>query len=191
MDSLSGLRCIQHLTTNLNKSLLHFAITVAMRSISGNCRHTSRLRFWQEKLWDEFANSYPNELPQSSVGIAKIFGIVIPSQVLHWVHMDDDENYVADLIQLPGGSRYLQPRHQEDEITPHAVFTTCVATGRELRDCQMKSARVTLTNGNKFVMDAHGIWMTIPEAESLLNESRIDDEHPPWVNGMPPQFPPK
>ena len=48
-----------------------------------------------------------------------------------------------------------------------------------------------LTNGNKFAMDAHGIWMTLPEADYLFNDTPVDGERPPWVNRIPPQFPPK
>ena len=196
--TLSGLRCHPNQTTNLNRSQLLSAPTAAMNSISVSWMHlmeTAVTRLvcdsGKKKLWDEFAKSYPDELPQSPVDIAKVFGIEIPPKVLHWVQMDDDENYVADLIQLPSGSRYLQPRNLDDETTPHTVFTTCVATGRELRDCQTGNVCVPLTNGKKFAMDAHGIWMTLPEADTLFNDMPIDDEQPPWVNGMPPLFPPK
>jgi hypothetical protein len=160
-------------------------------ALDGNGRHTSRLRFWQERLWAEFAAIYPHDLPTSPIEIAMTFGIAIPSKVLQWVQMKDYDNYVADLVQLPNGSRYLQPRRPDDEVTPHTVFTTCIATGRELRDCQTGNVCVRLTSGEKFAMDAHGIWMTIPEVRALFTDSPTDNEHPPWVNGLPPRFPPK
>jgi hypothetical protein len=38
---------------------------------------------------------------------------------------------------------------------------------------------VRLTNGDKFEMDAHGIWMTTPEANTLFNNSPPENEPAP------------
>lgn len=162
-----------------------------VQELNHHGRHTARLRYWQEQLWTEFANSFDGNLPKSPVEIALLFDVSIPAAVLHWVQLGDDGTYVLDLVQLADGSRYLQPRLPIDPITPHTVFSTCAATGRELRQCISSSGRVKLSNGDDFAVEAHGVWMTIPEVNFLLGRKPPSDGKPPWVNGMAPVLPPK
>jgi hypothetical protein len=162
-----------------------------VRELDQHGRHTARLRYWQEQLWTAFAESFDGTLPQTPVEIAALFKLSIPGSVLHWVQLDDNGSYVLDLVQLADGSRYLQPRMPDDPITPHTVFSTCVATGRELRACIMSSGLAKLDNGEDFAVEAHGVWMTVPEANLLFKQIPPSDGKSPWINGMAPRLPPK
>jgi hypothetical protein len=163
-----------------------------VRELDHHGRHTSRLRYWQEQLWIAFTESFDGNLPQTPVEIAALFGLSIPEGVLQWIQLDNDKPYVLDLVQLANGARYLQPRLPDAPITPHTVFSTCVATGRELRELvTLRPSRVKLQNGEDFAVEAHGVWMTIPEANALFDGKLPANGLEPWVNQMPPLLPPK
>ena len=49
------------------------------------------------------------------------------------------------------------------------------------------SETVRLTNGERFFVEAHGVWFTTKEWEAL----DLDEDHVPWLNGLPPVLPPK
>jgi len=107
-----------------------------------------------------------------------------PAKVLHWTQLNDDQEYVLDLMQLPDGSRYLQPREVGDLRTPHTVFSTVPASGTALRDTATGQHGVKLENGESFAVDAHGVWMTLAEYKQIAGDRSRPQENGPWVNGI-------
>jgi hypothetical protein len=155
-------------------------------------RASGRLKFWQEQLWAQFQKSINAVVPSTANEIGELFQAYIPVHVLHWHEMKDDELYVVDLVQEKNGRRYLRPRRIEWPADPDAAFTSEPATGAQIRNWQCGQAQMTI-RGTMFVLDAHGVWMTVAEMRYIFSRRLATPKPSPpaWVNGLPPLFPPK
>lgn len=101
------------------------------------------------------------------------------------------KNYVLTLIQSDVGARkiHLQEYDFKNENS-EVIFVTEVIPQDLLikRNIEKISELILLTNGERFYVDAHGIWLTQTEMNALESDELIDI---PWVNGMSPNFAPK
>jgi hypothetical protein len=110
--------------------------------------------------------------------------------------LDREKTYVVELCQKPSGQRYTRYREVEaGSHDPHCVLETEPARGAQFIEWGFyKYAKhLKLADGRWFGFEAHGIWMTQDEAAYELRRARTgvpDDDSPPWVNGIPPLFPP-
>lgn len=111
--------------------------------------------------------------------------------------LEDGLVYIVDLLQMPDGRRYLQPRLASAQPDEHTVLSSKPYQGGELmawREYGRVAECVELQDGKLFVLDPHGIWMTMEEAEYWrTNRSQAALENPdaPWFNHRPPKFAPK
>lgn len=101
--------------------------------------------------------------------------------------------FVLDLIQLADGQRLIIPR--KPDAPPHVdrVFSTKAYFGDDLmswRAYLQLPKYVELEDGNKFLLEAHGAWLTLEEGEYLFRGA-TSSASPPWVNGIPPSLPPE
>ncbi|SEL50831.1 hypothetical protein SAMN05444354_106254 [Stigmatella aurantiaca] len=101
-------------------------------------------------------------------------------------------SYYVALCQGKDGQRY----YELCEVDAHpqstdAIFYTQPVPHELLLkgDYEGISQAVQLTNGCSFAVEAHGIWLT--EEEIAVLEGDEDEENVPWLNGLPPIFPPK
>jgi hypothetical protein len=107
-------------------------------------------------------------------------------------NLEPQETYVLDFVQFENGYREILPRLANEQPHPQRIFSSLAYSGADLRrwileDTVVENTR--LENGNKFELDAHGIWLTVEESRYMTNRNEFSE--PPWVNGMPPVFPRK
>jgi hypothetical protein len=97
------------------------------------------------------------------------------------------EAYTVTLCQTITGYRFVLYREAGFGNDPRTVFETEPVAGSKLikwgyyDHCE----HLKLTSGGRYGFEAHGIWLTNAELNSL------DETEPVWVNGLPPHFPPK
>lgn len=106
-------------------------------------------------------------------------------------NIDQSQEYRIALCQAPDGARTHVLQIATVAQTPeHAVFmTTVVPTELLLRsNLRAISKAVTLTNGQRYWVDPHGVWLTLEELDALESD---DESEVPWVNGLPALFAPK
>lgn len=110
-----------------------------------------------------------------------------------WKRSDVDEKkiYYLSLDQLPNGRRIFA-LHELDvsDVGHEAVFLTGPVPNDLLvrRDFQAISETVRTTTGERFFVDAHGIWLAEAEVEAL---KKGEWDQVPWVNGIAPNFAPR
>ena len=113
-----------------------------------------------------------------------------------WNKLDPSGLYAIDLIQEPSGRRYISTRPADAPPHPLAVLRSKNYTGEALRrfgDSRYVSDDVTTLDGQPFGLDPHDIWLTEAEIRYMRSEKHFADRtvgEPPWVNGLPPIFPP-
>lgn len=101
----------------------------------------------------------------------------------------NDKNYLLLLLQSSAGSRKFLLEEVCSKNTHANVAFKTKPVPKELlitRDIIEISKLIPLDTGERFYVDAHGIWLT--EIEMLALE---DGEDVPWLNGLPPGFAPK
>lgn len=108
--------------------------------------------------------------------------------------LDPGLTYVVDLVQMPDGMRYLQPRLADSPPTKQAVLSSQPYEGGDLmswREYGRVTEFVELEDGSRFFLDPHGVWLLPEEAEFLRGRRHLQGGDPPWFNGIAPRFPPK
>jgi hypothetical protein len=111
--------------------------------------------------------------------------------------LEDDQTYVLDLLQMPDGRRFLQPRLADATTCEYAVLSSKAYCGGELmswREYGRVDQYVELKDGGHFVLDPHGIWLTMEEAKywkASHSRAALEDPDAPWVNHLAPKFAPK
>jgi hypothetical protein len=112
---------------------------------------------------------------------------------MSWKRKDvlDGKRYYVALCQSATGRRY----YELCEIGSPPVSTEAVLQTGETPssllisgDFEGISNTVRLTNGSRFHVEAHGIWLTESELEALEQD---DEPEVPWFNGIPASFPPR
>lgn len=103
--------------------------------------------------------------------------------------------YVVELCQKPNGQRYVKYRAVDGGTPdPHRVFESEPAPGWQFIEWGYYeySKHLRLTTGERFGFEAHGIWLTEAEMKYMSHRWRgLATGQAPWVNGIPPNFPPK
>ncbi len=103
--------------------------------------------------------------------------------------VEESKQYQVALCQAPNGTR-THALHPTDGLSlpEHAVFLTAVVPTALLlkRDLKGISNTVVLSDGKRYWVDAHGVWLTLEELDALENDRVV-----PWVNGIAPSFAPK
>lgn len=105
--------------------------------------------------------------------------------------IDQLQEYRIALCQAPDGARTHALQLATEAQTPeHTVFMTKVVPTELLLRGNLRaiSKTVTLTNGQRYWVDPHGIWLTLEELDALESD---DDSEVPWINGLPALFAPK
>jgi hypothetical protein len=108
--------------------------------------------------------------------------------------VEDGKCYQLLLCQSEDGKRVFRLNPVASSDNPHArdVKLKTEIVPNELlrrRNFSAISDSVALDNGERFHVDAHGVWLTETEYQSLISGhelSRIE-----WLDGAPPDFPPK
>lgn len=106
--------------------------------------------------------------------------------------VDAAKRYCLLLIQSSPGVRsfVLQGIAERHALDGLFAFTKEVPNALLLkRDLQAIADAVTLSNGEPFHVDAHGVWLTNDEMIAILEDK--DDDEIPWLNSLPPRLAPK
>lgn len=106
--------------------------------------------------------------------------------------VQDGKRYRLGLIQEKGGARRFFLREDAELIEPSDSALTTEIVANDLlrcRDLIRISESVSLTGGDRFYVDPHGVWLTEREFDALSR--RISDDEVPWLNGVCPRFPPR
>lgn len=105
--------------------------------------------------------------------------------------VDEGKRYFVALTQSKCGKRsYELCEMGANPVGEDVVFTTEVVPYELLfwRRIPDIADTVKLTNGKRFYVEAHNVWFTEEEAMALDED---DEGDIPWLNGIPPQLPPK
>ena len=114
---------------------------------------------------------------------------------MRWDRMEDDEVYVLDFLQLDDGMRLVKLRNADDEPHAQSVLQSNEYLGSNLKRWGLFSVsdHARLSNGESFVLEAHGGWLTAREYEYWRSGPEVKERLSPtefeWVNGIPPRFP--
>ncbi len=121
--------------------------------------------------------------------------------MLYWNNLNDEMDYVVDLVQFSTGERFLHFRLPKDSPHEHTAISTKAYAGAILKmffSGRLFFSVVETTDGRLFGVDSHGLWLLKEEADYHNHRIRFSQEvepcrgtPPPWVNGIPPQFAPK
>ena len=104
----------------------------------------------------------------------------------------DGQRYQLALCQNTSGERsYALHRVDDTQLPTDAVFMTDEVPNDLLlrRDFEGIASTVRLTNGNRFWVEAHGVWLT--HDENIALSAKVDHARVPWLNGLPAKFPPR
>lgn len=107
--------------------------------------------------------------------------------------IDDTASYQLLLCQNALGRRYfklLRADEQEAALMPeeHILLTQVVPNQLlKARDLHAISLAVSLSNGERFCVDAHGVWLTTQELNGLNAGAAYGAIN--WVTAAPPFFP--
>jgi hypothetical protein len=107
--------------------------------------------------------------------------------------LDLNKEYVVELCQERNGRRFTKYREVLEGIRDEfAVLETTVARGSQFIrwGFYSYSDHLKLSDGQSFGFEAHGIWLTKAESDFIWHQDR-NPGTTPWVNGIPPNFPPK
>ena len=112
---------------------------------------------------------------------------------MSWKRSDvlDGKRYYVALCQSSSGRRYYELCELGSApLSGDAVLLTAEVPNSLLaaRQYEAISNTVLLTNGRRFYVEAHGIWLTDDELEALDADW---ERQVPWLNGIPASFPPK
>lgn len=110
-----------------------------------------------------------------------------------WKRSDVDRSkaYQAALCQAASGLRYFSLHELGAAELPAdcCLLTETVPMDLLLRgDLIGISESVQLTTGERFDVDAHGVWLTRQEVEAMATVSL---SKVPWHNGIAPRFAPR
>lgn len=106
--------------------------------------------------------------------------------------VQDGKRYRLVLIQEMDGARrfFLSEDSQQIEPSDSALITEVVPNDLlRRRDLIGVSEFVSLTGGDHFYVDPHGVWLTEREFDALSRGT--PDDEVPWLNGICPLFPPR
>lgn len=106
--------------------------------------------------------------------------------------IQSDKTYRLALVQAENGSRTFQLHDNGEGINSSIKVLLTEVVPSELlvkRSLKNISDSVPLVGGERFYVDAHGIWLTEAEMKAIT-EDKEDDEIP-WLNGMAPNFAPR
>jgi hypothetical protein len=106
--------------------------------------------------------------------------------------VDAAGRYRLLLIQSSTGARTLVLQNKAEQRTLEGVFAFTDEVPNELllkRNLQVIAKAITLSNGEPFYVDAHGVWLTKDEMAAILEDN--DDNEIPWLNSLPPRLAPK
>ncbi len=114
----------------------------------------------------------------------------------HWNRFGVDETamYTVDLCQRLDGHRYFEYNRIDISIQNNErVRHTEPMRGDDLLSWLQNNnePHLTLTTGEHFLFDAHGIWILYSEAERMRDRKVrwwMGDQSF-WVNGLTPRFP--
>ena len=111
-----------------------------------------------------------------------------------WKRADvkEDNKYRVALCQQDSTRFFkLVEYGKEDDNTENRCFLTEVVPNSMLLKGGVGkiAAEVKMTNGSRFEVDAHGMWLTLAEAEALIKQVPFDKI--PWHKGKKPRFAPK
>lgn len=108
--------------------------------------------------------------------------------------VDETASYTVNLCQRSNGDRYYEYNPRESEVpNPECVRKTEPMSGIDLL-AWLQSGRkqhLTLTTGEQFLFDAHGIWLLYSEVQRMRDRKNpwwMGDQSF-WVNGLTPRFP--
>ena len=112
---------------------------------------------------------------------------------MSWKRKDvhDTSRYYVALCQSEHGHRYYELCEVGTQpVSPDAVLQTHEVPNPLLvaRNFRAISDAVKLTNGRRFYVEAHGVWLTEEEFEALEED---EEREVPWLNGIAASFPPK
>lgn len=116
--------------------------------------------------------------------------------MIRWRSIQPEELYRLDLIQEPSGLRSIRIRRVDDQPAEGAALTSRPYRGSVLRSFHANpciSGDIVLEDGRSFGLDPHDVWMTQDEVEywkSHRSQESLVSPDAPWVNGIPPIFPP-
>ena len=108
-----------------------------------------------------------------------------------WNRSDVDEakRYQVALCQAKNGTRtHALHTAGSSPLPVNAIFLTEIVPAELLmtRNFRCIAEATSLENGNRYWVDAHGVWLTGEELDALK-----DDRAVPWVNGIAARFAPK
>lgn len=106
--------------------------------------------------------------------------------------VDPGERYRLLLIQSNTGARSFVLQNNTEQGVPQGMFAFTDEVPNELllkRNLHAIAKAVTLSNGEPFYVDAHGVWLTKDEMAAILEDK--DDNEIPWLNSLPPRLAPK
>lgn len=103
----------------------------------------------------------------------------------------EGQDYFLSLCQKTSGTRYFSLHSIGETLCDEAVFQTEIVPYELLdkRDFIEIAKTVTLINGDKFYVDAHGVWLSVRECEAIDDD--LEEDQVPWVNGLPPNLAPR
>jgi hypothetical protein len=112
---------------------------------------------------------------------------------MSWKRRDvlDGKRYYVALCQCTSGHRYYELCEVASApSSKEAVLLTAEVPNSLLAACNYEaiSNTVPLTNGRRFYVEAHGVWLTEDEVGAL---GRDEEREIPWLNGIAATFPPK
>jgi hypothetical protein len=108
--------------------------------------------------------------------------------------VDETAMYTVDLCQRSDGHRYFEYTKVGESIpNTERVRQTEPMRGDDLLLWlqSWKRQHLTLTTGEQFLFDAHGIWLLYSEAQRMRDKKIrwwMGDQSF-WVNGLAPRFP--
>lgn len=106
--------------------------------------------------------------------------------------VQEGKRYRVALVELEGGERELRLQ-EETALTdsPEVMFITERVPHELLRrrNAEKISKAVSLVDGGRFYVGAHGVWLTSIEANAWKSGISLDEIS--WLNGICPQFPPR
>ena len=109
------------------------------------------------------------------------------------LQVDRAKKFVLQLCQSSdGGRRFVLTEADQTGREPDCVFETGVCDNELLWWGNLvRIAETTpLTAGDRFYVDAHGVWLTSDEMRQI-EEDDLRRDHVQWCRGIPRRFAPK
>ena len=109
------------------------------------------------------------------------------------LQVDRTKKYFLQLCQAShGGRRFVLTEAGQTEREPDCVFETGFCNNELLwwGNLEQISQTTLLTTGDRFHVDAHGVWLTNDEVRQM-KEHHFALEKVQWCRGIQPRFAPK